>query len=103
QEAIDEALRFEGALARLRTERRVALLHYSPIRATCEGEPLEIFAFLGTSRLEEQLNGHPVDMASQGKPHLGDLEGAARKAIPVSKLGCPRFFRRFPEAHPFGS
>src|SRR5262249_47331238 len=42
QEAVDEALKFEGALARLRTPRRIALLHYSPIRATVEGEPLEI-------------------------------------------------------------
>src|SRR6202000_366461 len=43
QEAIDEAMKFEGALARLRTTRRIALLHYAPIRGTVEGEPLEIF------------------------------------------------------------
>ena len=33
-EAIDEALKLESALSRLRTERRFALLHYAPIAAT---------------------------------------------------------------------
>ncbi len=50
QEAIDEALKLESALARLRTPQRVALLHYSPVQATVEGEPQEIFPFLGSSR-----------------------------------------------------
>jgi hypothetical protein len=40
---VDEALKLETALARLRSEKRIALLHYSPIRATVEGEPAEIF------------------------------------------------------------
>ena len=34
QEAVEEALKLEAALARLRTQRRVAVLHYAPIRAT---------------------------------------------------------------------
>src|SRR5687768_5447225 len=41
QEAVDEALKLEIALARLRTTQRVAVLHYSPIRAIVEGEPPE--------------------------------------------------------------
>src|SRR5438105_4197149 len=51
QEAVDEALKLESALARLRTASRVAVLHYSPVRGTVEGEPPEIFPFLGCSRL----------------------------------------------------
>jgi Icc-related predicted phosphoesterase len=43
REAVNEAFKLETALARLRTPHRVAVLHYSPIRATVEGEPLEIF------------------------------------------------------------
>src|SRR5690606_13067240 len=39
QEAVDESLKLEAALARLRTQRRVAVLHYAPIRGTAEGEP----------------------------------------------------------------
>ena len=47
QEALDHALRLEQALGKLQTERRVAVLHYSPIRATIAGEDPEIFPFLG--------------------------------------------------------
>jgi len=54
-EAVDEALKLESALARLRTSQRVALLHYAPIPQTIAGEPSEVFAFLGCSRLEEPL------------------------------------------------
>ena len=43
QEALDEALKLESALARLKNPRRIAVLHYSPIRATVENEPPEIF------------------------------------------------------------
>ena len=35
-EALDEALKLESALARLRNEHLVALLHYAPIRGTVE-------------------------------------------------------------------
>ena len=46
-EAVDEALKLESALAKLRTAHRIALLHYSPIAATVMGEPLENLSFLG--------------------------------------------------------
>ena len=47
QEAVDEAMKLESALARLRTASRVAVLHYAPIRATVENEPPEIFRIPG--------------------------------------------------------
>src|SRR6187455_2624271 len=75
QEAVDEALKLETALARLRTSKRVAVLHYSPIRATCEGEPPEIFPYLGSSRLEGPLNRYPVNVVFHGHAHHGSLEG----------------------------
>jgi len=49
-EAIAESLKLESALARLRTPAKVAILHYAPVRDTVEGEPLEIFPYLGCSR-----------------------------------------------------
>src|SRR5204863_8679640 len=49
--SIDEALKLERAMAQLRTQKRIVVLHYSPIMATVEGESPEIYAFLGTSRL----------------------------------------------------
>ena len=38
-EAVDEALKLESALARLRNDHLIAVLHYAPIQATVEGEP----------------------------------------------------------------
>ena len=96
QEAIDEAMKLEAALARLRTASRVALLHYSPIRATVEGEPPEIFAFLGSSRLEEPLNRHPVDVVFHGHAHSGALEGRTTSGTPVYNVAMPLMLRSFP-------
>ena len=47
-EARNEARKLENALRSLRTDRAVAVLHYSPIAQTVEGEPLEIYPFLGS-------------------------------------------------------
>src|SRR3954469_11972185 len=43
KEAIDEAMKLEAALLRLRTPHKIAVLHYAPIHGTVEGEPIEIF------------------------------------------------------------
>jgi len=101
QEAIDEAMKFEGALARLRTTQRIAMLHYSPIKATVEGEPLEIYSYLGTSRLEEPLNRHPVNMVFHGHAHHGALEGRTSTGIPVFNVAMPLLMRTFPNQPPF--
>ena len=101
QEAIDEALKLESALARLRTPRRIALLHYSPIRATVEGEPLEIYPYLGTSRLEEPLNRYPVDAVFHGHAHHGSLEGRTSSGIPVYNVALPLLRQTFPDQPPF--
>jgi Icc-related predicted phosphoesterase len=101
QEAMDEAMKFEGALARLRTEHRIGLLHYSPVRDTVEGEPLEIYTFLGTSRLEEPLNRHPVSAVFHGHAHHGSLEGRTSTGIPVFNCAMPLLLQKFPDRAPF--
>jgi Icc-related predicted phosphoesterase len=83
RETLDEMLKLEAALARLKTERRVVLLHYSPIQETVEGEPPDIFPFLGSSHLEEPLNRYEVTAAFHGHAHLGRPEGKTREGIPV--------------------
>lgn len=95
KEAIDEALKLESALARLRTEQRVALLHYAPIRDTIIGEPEEIFPFLGCSRLEEPLERYPVSVAFHGHAHRGALEGKTRVGTPVYNVALPLLRRNF--------
>src|SRR5207245_7539360 len=83
QEGVDEALKLESALARLRSQERIVLLHYSPIRDTVEPEPPEIFAFLGSSRLEEPLNRYSVTKVFHGHAHHASTEGRTIAGIPV--------------------
>jgi Icc-related predicted phosphoesterase len=89
QEAIAEALKLETALARLRTPQRIGVLHYAPIGDTVEGEPLEIFPFLGCSRLEEPLNRHKVAAVFHGHAHHGRPEGNTSTGIPVYNVSLP--------------
>jgi Icc-related predicted phosphoesterase len=101
QEAIDEALKLETALARLRTEHKIAVLHYSPVQQTVEGEPVEIFAFLGSSRLEEPLNRFQVSAVFHGHAHRGSPEGATSGGTPVYNVAMPLMKTRYPDAPPF--
>lgn len=100
-EAIDEALKLEKAIARLQTSQRVVLLHYAPIRATVEGEPPEIFPFLGSSRLEETLNRYPVTAIFHGHAHHGSPEGRTQRDVPVYNVALPLLRRVNPDQLPF--
>jgi Icc-related predicted phosphoesterase len=100
REAIDETLKLEAALARLRTPQRIALLHYAPIPDTVEGEPREIFPFLGCGRLAEPLHRYAVTAAFHGHAHRGSLEGRTAGGIPVYNVSLPLLRRAFPEKPP---
>ena len=100
-EAINEALKLEAALQRLKTVHRIALLHYSPIRDTVEGEPLEIYPFLGSSRLEEPLSRYLVSAVFHGHAHNGALEGKTVKGTPVYNVSLSLLQARFPDRPPF--
>lgn len=100
-EALHEALKLESALAKLRTPQRIALLHYSPIEATVKGEPTEIFAFLGTSRLEDPLIRYPVNVVFHGHAHRGFPEGKTVNGTPVYNVARPLLQRAYPERPPF--
>ena len=96
-EAVNEALKLESALARLRNDRRIAVLHYAPIQATVEGEPTEIFPFLGCSRLEEPLGRYPVTAVFHGHAHHGRPEGFTTKNVPVYNVSLSLMRHVFPE------
>lgn len=93
QEAVDEALHLERALARLEQEndgiRKIAVLHYAPIAETIHGEPEVIYPFLGSSRLAEPLERRGVTAAFHGHAHAGQLEGKTAKGIPVFNVAKP--------------
>ena len=77
------------------------MLHYAPIRATVEGEPPEIFPFLGCSRLEEPLNRYPVTAVVHGHAHNGTPEGRTQRGVPVYNVALPLLSRLHPERPPF--
>ena len=83
QASIDEALKLERALSQLRTEKRVVVLHYSPIPATVVGEAQEIYPFMGTSRLAEVIDRHGSNLVFHGHAHHGQLEGKTTAGVPV--------------------
>ena len=97
REALDEALKLESALSRLRTQHRFAILHYAPIQDTVEGEPLEILPFLGCSRLEEPLNRYPLTAVFHGHAHHGKYEGKTKSGVPVFNVAHSLMQRRTPE------
>jgi Icc-related predicted phosphoesterase len=82
-ESVEEALRFESAISKLRTESKVAVLHYAPIRQTVEGEPLEIYPFLGSSRLANPIDRFAVTLAVHGHAHHGAHSGRTTTGVPV--------------------
>ena len=86
---ISEELKLEKALFRLRTKHRIALLHYSPCRQTLEGEPLEIFPFLGATRLSGPLDQLRPNLAVHGHAHRGTLRGATGGGVPVFNVALP--------------
>ena len=101
QEAVDEALKLEAALARLRTHRRVALLHYAPIRGTVEGGPLGIYPYLRSSRLEEPINRYRVKAGFHGHAHRGTSQGRTSAGVPVYNVAMPLLARMNPDRPPY--
>jgi Icc-related predicted phosphoesterase len=83
-EAMKEARKLENALRTLRTERSVAVLHYSPVTDTLQGEPEEIFQYLGAQRLAEPIDRFEhVKAVVHGHAHHGTYEGRTPLGKPV--------------------
>lgn len=83
-EVMNEARKLENQLRTLRTERSVAVLHYSPIEQTIEGEPPAIFQYLGSQRLCEPIDRFShVKAVVHGHAHHGTYEGRTPLGKPV--------------------
>jgi Icc-related predicted phosphoesterase len=89
QAADDAALALETQLRALRADRRVALLHYAPVRDTVEGERAEIFPYLGAYQLADAIDRAGADLALHGHAHYGSVEGATPGGIPVRNVAMP--------------
>ena len=82
-ETMNEAMRLENAMRGVKSQRALVVLHYAPIPDTIEGEPLEIFPFLGSSRLAETIDRFKVSAVVHGHAHRGRYEGRTPGGAPV--------------------
>lgn len=73
-------------LAALEADLRVALLHYSPIPETLEGERREIYPFLGSYLLAEAVDASGADLVLHGHAHAGREIGTTPGGIPVRNV-----------------
>ena len=93
QEAVDDALKLDRALTYLDTEfpgiPKIVMTHYAPIKQTIEGEPPEIFPFLGSSRLLQPIETREVTAAFHGHAHIGVLEATSPKGIKIFNVAKP--------------
>ncbi len=67
---------------------RIVLLHYAPIEATLEGEPREIWVFLGSDRLAAPILEHGPDLVLHGHAHAGSPDGLIGET-PVHNVSQP--------------
>ncbi|HYY46475.1 MAG TPA: metallophosphoesterase [Candidatus Angelobacter sp.] len=79
----------ERALTDLDADLRIALLHYSPIEATLEGERLEIYPFLGSYLMAEAVDNVGADLVLHGHAHNGSEKGRTPAGIPVRNVAQP--------------
>jgi Icc-related predicted phosphoesterase len=91
--------RLERALSGLRADRRIALLHYSPVAETLAGEPREIHAFLGSYLLAEAVDRAGADLVVHGHAHRGSRDGTTPGGVPVRNVAAPVIGRAYELFH----
>ncbi|MBW8485213.1 metallophosphoesterase family protein [Actinomadura parmotrematis] len=83
------AARFGAALDALDCDVKVALTHYSPSADTLEGEPLEIYPFLGSYLIAEPVDAAGAALAVHGHAHAGTEKGATPGGVRVRNVALP--------------
>jgi Icc-related predicted phosphoesterase len=89
QEAVNEGLKLEAALAQLDLPKKVVLMHYAPIAATTDGEAPDLRPFLGTTRLAAPCDAFGASAVFHGHAHHGSPEGRTPGGIPVYNVAMP--------------
>jgi Icc-related predicted phosphoesterase len=89
------AHRLRQALEGLRADARVALLHYSPIEGTLQGERPEIFPFLGSYLLAEAIDRAGAELVLHGHAHSGGPQGSTPGGVPVRNVAQPVIGRAY--------
>lgn len=89
QEAVNEGLKLEAALAQLDVPKKVVLMHYAPIAGTTEGEDPEVRSYLGTTRLAGPCDAFGALAVFHGHSHHGAPEGRTPRGVPVYNVAMP--------------
>jgi Icc-related predicted phosphoesterase len=91
----DEAHRLERNLRDLRSDYKIALMHYAPVKDTLAGERLEIYPFLGAYQLGEAVDRGGADLALHGHAHHGAEKGVTPGGVPVRNVAMPLLKRPY--------
>jgi len=86
QAAINETMKLERAMSQLRTPKTVVVLHYAPVADTVQGEPTEIYPYLGNSRMAEVVDRHGANLVLHGHAHHGSPDGKTTAGVPVHNV-----------------
>jgi len=87
--------RWRVALKELQADRTVVLSHYSPVKDTLAGEPLEIYPFLGSYLLAEAVDAEGADLIIHGHAHSGTEKGVTPGGIRVRNVALPVLGRAY--------
>jgi Icc-related predicted phosphoesterase len=94
QASLDETMKLERALTMLRAKKIVIVTHYAPVAETVQGEPPEIWPYLGTSRLAEVIDRHGAVLALHGHAHHGKPDGKTTAGVPVHNVALSLMLAR---------
>jgi Icc-related predicted phosphoesterase len=81
--------RLGTALLELDADLRVSLTHYSPAEDTLEGEPPEIYPFLGSYLMGEAIDAAAPALAIHGHAHKGTEKGMTQGGVRVRNVALP--------------
>ncbi|MEO3808418.1 metallophosphoesterase [Sphaerisporangium sp. B11E5] len=83
------------ALKGMDADHRVVLSHYSPVKDTLIGEPLEIYPFLGSYLLAEAVDAEGADLVIHGHAHHGGEKGVTPGGVRVRNVALPVLGRAY--------
>lgn len=90
KERDDQAFALENQLKQLSPEqKKVIILHYSPIRETVADEPCDIMPFLGATRYAQVIDQYGAQVVFHGHANLGPHSGKTKGGIPVFNVALP--------------
>lgn len=95
-----EAIKLDYGLEQLKSQIKVAITHYAPIKETVVGEPEPIFPFLGSSRLQRALDKHRPALALHGHAHHGCFFAETQAGVRVHNVAL-QILKERGEPHPF--